>query len=87
MEDQRPMGMNFFSWIREGVRQAVLLGVNDAVEHIGTSPDGSDMGQRLLDVVRVQAPPSPPMLSTEPTKRRKLGRTLDEIHAGAAKGE
>ncbi|TWT32872.1 hypothetical protein [Blastopirellula retiformator] len=26
---------NFFQWMRDGVKQAVLLGVNDAVEQIG----------------------------------------------------
>lgn len=30
-----------FNWIREGVRQSVLLGVSDALESIG-SPDSSD---------------------------------------------
>ena len=29
-------GVNFFSWIRDGVRQSVLLGVSDAVEQLGT---------------------------------------------------
>ncbi|MEZ6074929.1 MAG: hypothetical protein R3C56_04395 [Pirellulaceae bacterium] len=28
--------MNFFGWIRDGVRQSVLLGVSDAVEQLGT---------------------------------------------------
>lgn len=30
------MSVNFFSWIREGVRQSVLLGVSDAIEQLGT---------------------------------------------------
>jgi hypothetical protein len=81
------MAMNFFSWIREGVRQAVLLGVTDAVEHIGTPPDGNDMGQRLLDVVRTSTPASAAVLTAEPPKRRKLGRSLEEIHASVSKSE
>lgn len=28
--------MNFFGWIRDGVRQSVLLGVSNAVEQLGT---------------------------------------------------
>ena len=44
--------MNFFSWIRDGVRQAVLYGVADAVGDIGTPPNGEDVGQRLLEVIR-----------------------------------
>jgi hypothetical protein len=79
------MGMNFFSWIREGVRQAVLLGVTDAVDHIGTPPDGNDMGQRLLDVVRSTSPVPCPALTADPPKRKKLGRTLEEIHASTDK--
>jgi len=79
------MGMNFFSWIREGVRQAVLLGVTDAVDHIGTPPDGNDMGQRLLDVVRSTSPAPTAALTVDPPKRRKLGRTLEEIHASTDK--
>ena len=79
------MALNFFSWIREGVRQAVLLGVNDAVEHIGTPPDGNDLGQRLLDVVRAGGPPPTAALTAEPAKRKKLGRSLEEIHASVTK--
>ena len=30
--------MNFFNWIREGVRQAVLYGVHDAVGELGPAP-------------------------------------------------
>jgi hypothetical protein len=81
------MAMNFFSWIREGVRQAVLLGVNDAVEHIGTPPDGNDMGQRLLDAVRTTGPSPTAVLTAESPKRRKLGRSLEEIHASVSKAE
>ncbi len=81
------MAMNFFSWIRDGVRQAVLLGVNDAVEHIGTPPDGNDMGQRLLDVVRTTSPAPTAVLTADPPKRKKLGRSLEEIHASVSKAE
>ncbi|XZE19668.1 hypothetical protein SH449x_004994 [Pirellulaceae bacterium SH449] len=33
--------LGLFGWIREGVRQSVLLGVSDALESIG-SPDSSE---------------------------------------------
>jgi hypothetical protein len=72
--------MNFFNWVREGVRQAVLLGVSDAVQGIGTPPNGEDMGQKLLDVVRKGAPEyAPANTLTLPPRRRKLGRSLNEI--------
>jgi hypothetical protein len=78
--------MNFFAWIRDGVRKAVLLGVSDAVGDIGSHADGDDIGQRLLGVIRN----SPAAIANdnmvgEPAKRKKLGRGLEQIQAGAAK--
>ena len=35
--------MNFFGWIRDGVRQSVLLGVSDAVEQLGTPAAVEDL--------------------------------------------
>ena len=48
--------MNFFAWIRDGVRHAVLLGVSDAVGDIGTPIEGDDIGQRLLQTLRTGQP-------------------------------
>jgi hypothetical protein len=79
--------MNFFNWIRDGVRSAVLLGVSDAVNDIGAPAQGEDIGRRLLDKVRT----SPTALISEsPSKpdhgqRKKLGRSLEQIQAGTAK--
>ena len=44
--------MNFFNWIREGVRQAVLYGVHDAVGELGPPPSGQDMNERILHLLR-----------------------------------
>ena len=79
--------MNFFTWIRDGVRSAVLLGVSDAVNDIGTPAQGEDIGRRLLE----QAQSSPAALSNEtiapPDRqtRKKLGRSLEQIQTAAAK--
>jgi hypothetical protein len=79
--------MNFFNWIRDGVRSAVLLGVSDAVNDIGTPAQGEDIGRRLLEQVRT----SPTALISETpakadhTQRKKLGRSLEQIQAGTAK--
>jgi hypothetical protein len=79
--------MNFFNWIRDGVRHAVLLGVSDAVNDIGTPASGDDIGRRLLDQVRT----SPTALVSEsPSKpdhaiRKKLGRSLEQIQTASAK--
>jgi hypothetical protein len=77
--------MNFFTWIRDGVREAVLLGVSDAVEDIGTPSEGDKMPQRLLEVLRKDRPLIVNESEAEPGKRRKLGRTLTQIQASTAK--
>ena len=79
--------MNFFTWIRDGVRHAVLLGVSDAVSDIGTPVQGVDIGRRLLEKVRTS--PTPMITETPPTQdrsqRKKLGRSLEQLQTGAAK--
>lgn len=74
--------MNFFSWVRDGVRQAVLLGVSDAVGDIGTPPEGDDIGQRLLQALRSGQPVIAEASPHERTSRKKLGRSLEQIQAG-----
>jgi hypothetical protein len=75
--------MNFFSWIRDGVRQAVLLGVSDAVGDIGTPVEGDDISQRLLQAMRTGQPTVIESHSTERGARKKLGRSLEQIQAQA----
>jgi hypothetical protein len=81
--------MNFFTWIRDGVRQAVLLGVTDAVSDIGTPREDDDISHRLLESLRSGGPTlahetadSNPGRSTQ---RKKLGRSLEQIQASATK--
>ena len=71
--------MNFFSWVRDGVRQAVLLGVSDAVGDIGTPPEGDDISQRLLEALRSGQPVIAEARSSERGPRKKLGRSLEQI--------
>lgn len=76
--------MNFFSWIRDGVRQAVLLGVTDAVGDIGAPPEGEDISQRLLQTIRNGQPAAIESRSTDRgSARKKLGRSLEQIQAQA----
>ena len=79
--------MNFFTWIREGVRQAVLYGVSDAVGDIGTPPNGEDVGQRLLDVIRTSPSTSAPAAQLTAPRRRKLGRSLSDIQTAGLEVE
>jgi hypothetical protein len=77
--------MNFFTWIRDGVRQAVLLGVTDAVGDIGTPVEGDDISQRLLQSLRTgQATIIESQPHERPAARKKLGRSLEQIQAKAS---
>ncbi|MFM7035260.1 MAG: hypothetical protein ACKOYJ_08790 [Planctomycetia bacterium] len=77
--------MSFFEWLREGVRQAVVLGLADAVEDVGTRNRGEDLGpalaQSLRDRLGVQKETAvldaKPLGSVRPGNRRRLGRSLD----------
>jgi hypothetical protein len=85
--------MNFFGWIRDGVRQSVLLGVSDAVEQLGTPAameelhpsvagflkvDGATTGApKLTHAAAVGAP------ANHSKSRRRLGKSLKEIGPNA----
>ena len=45
------MNFNFFGWIRDGVRDAVLLGVSDAVDEIGAPLEGSERDVNARTIV------------------------------------
>jgi len=81
------MGMSFFQWLREGVRQAVVLGLADAVEDVGTRNQGEDLGPALAQSLRerltVRRDAGPAVLEAAApavaigAPRRRLGRSLD----------
>ena len=43
-------GSNFFSWIRDGVKQSVMLGVADAIDELGT-PEENDATGRVMSFI------------------------------------
>ena len=90
--------MSFFHWLREGVRQAVVLGLADAVEDVGTRTQGEDLGPALAQSLRerlaVRREPAmliDPAATTAvaatavaaPAGRRRLGRSLDALRKAA----
>lgn len=86
------MGFNFFAWLREGVRQAVLMGVTDAVENLGTPHEDDQVSHRLLEMLQQGGPATAPKRLADSgtggnsqSKRKKLGRTLEEIQASTSK--
>jgi hypothetical protein len=80
--------MSFFHWVREGVRQAVVLGFADAIEDVGTRNRDEDFGATLAQSLRERLAAN----ATEPTViesqgsakgRRRLGRSLEAMQKAA----
>ena len=79
------MQFNLFQWIREGVKQSVILGVSDAVEAIGSPHGDEDVKGRLsllLQPVGVGDGDGEAALAGT-AKRKRLGRSLRDFEAGA----
>ena len=73
------MSFNFFDWVRDGVKNSVLHGVNDAVNAMGMPPEESSK-DKVLGFLRSNAEtetPSRRITSVSGTK--KLGRSLTDI--------
>jgi hypothetical protein len=78
--------VNFFTWIREAVKQAVLLGVSDAVQEIGTPENDEDMSRRLLEVIKNDGKISQATVNrTASGGRKRLGRSLKDIEESIEK--
>ena len=74
------MQFNLFAWIREGVRQSVLMGVSDAIEHIGTPVGSEDVTPQLKAMLAPRNPEGLPSRTVnEPAPRKRLGRSLKDI--------
>ena len=74
--------MNFFSWLRDGVRQSVLLGVSDAVEQLG-APSEEELNPSVAGFLRSEGASSTPLLTSSKAKstrgRKRLGKSLKDI--------
>ena len=77
------MNFNFFGWIREGVKEAVLLGVSDAVEEIGHPTEGGDdASKQVLELLRRKRVERVEGGEKESAgKRKRLGRSLEPVAA------
>ncbi|MFN3193368.1 MAG: hypothetical protein ACE361_22845 [Aureliella sp.] len=74
-------GMNFFSWLRDGVRQSVLLGVSDAVEQLGT-PGQEELNPNVAGFLQLDrtGAGTPKLTGGKTTRgRKRLGKSLKEI--------
>ena len=72
------MNVNFFEWIRDGVRQSVLLGVGDAIEQIGSPADAEDVHPSVAALFQTE-PPKSGRGKSAPAKRKRLGKTLKDL--------
>ena len=78
-------GMNFFSWLRDGVRQSVLLGVSDAVEQLGAPTADEDLHPSVAGFLQIDARgKEPAKISTSTTspstgRKKRLGKSLKDI--------
>lgn len=81
--------MSFFQWLREGVRQAVVLGLADAVEDVGSRGRDEDFGPALAQtlrerlVVRQQPPVVDAAVAGPAAGRKRLGRSLESLRKAA----
>ncbi len=82
--------MNFFGWIRDGVRQSVLLGVSDAVEQLGSPAATEDLHPSVAGFLKVeqrsahvpkigQHDASNTFNATAAKSRKRLGKSLKDI--------
>lgn len=84
--------INFFGWIRDGVRQSVLLGVSDAIDQLGTPPSTDELHPDVVAFLQNGAPAAAaagvaPKLTagtggtrnTNGSGRKRLGRSLKDI--------
>lgn len=71
------MNVNFFEWLRDGVRQSVLLGVSDAIEQIGSPADADELHPNVAALL--QGEPSKSKRDAANPGRKRLGKTLKEM--------
>jgi len=80
------MSFNFFDWVRNGVKDSVLLGVSDAVNTMGMPPEESSK-TKILGFLQNNADNEIPSrrIAGGPASSgvKKLGRSLNDIHSAA----
>ena len=73
------MNVNFFEWLRDGVRQSVLLGVSDAIEQIGTPADSDELHPNVAALLQGDSPKS--KRTSNGGGRKRLGKSLKDMDA------
>jgi hypothetical protein len=73
------MNVNFFEWLRDGVRQSVLLGVSDAIEQIGTPADSDELHPNVAALLQAETGSEKPKRGGAGGGRKRLGKSLKEM--------
>ncbi|MEM9366536.1 MAG: hypothetical protein AAGD07_11115 [Planctomycetota bacterium] len=79
---QDAMNMNFFDWLRDGVRQSVIMGVSDAVEQLGTPENSEKINPELAGILGEPAKKTTTKrrrVSGSGSSRKRLGRSLQDM--------
>ena len=77
------MNMNFFEWIRNSVRQSVLLGFSDAVEQIGLPTEDEEVSPAMTALLQGETPSKTKKKTTRGGGRKRLGKTLKDMNPSA----
>ncbi|MCM2371838.1 hypothetical protein [Aporhodopirellula aestuarii] len=82
------MNFNFFDWLRDGVRQSVLLGVSDAVEQIGTPDNAAELNPEVAALLgdpagKSSGAASRKRVTRKGTSQKRLGKSLQELNPPA----
>lgn len=78
------MNINFFEWLRDSVRQSVLLGVSDAVEQIGTPPNAEELSPKFAAFLNSDDN-AKPKVNSRTGGRKRLGKSLKEMNSAPLK--
>lgn len=74
-------GLGLFGWIRDGVKQSVLMGVSDAIDTIGSPDERRELNPALLSFAR-QGNDGVTVPRVEDTSARKVGGAASTGAAG-----
>lgn len=75
------MNMNFFQWLRDGVRQSVILGVSDAVEQIGVPETDQEVSPTFAALIGGEAnATTKPRRKNSTGSRKRLGKSLKDLN-------
>ncbi len=80
-------GLGLFNWIRDGVKQSVLLGVSDAIDTIGSPEENRSLHPALLSFAKqplamqaeARIDESAQRKIPSASGRKRLGRSLSDL--------